>query len=279
MIVVRSTAELQRALAEPRAQGKSIGYVPTMGALHEGHLALVREAKVRDDVVVASIFVNPLQFGPDEDFDTYPRDEERDLGLCEKAEADIAWLPTAQELFPPSFGLTVAVPRLSAVLCGERRPTHFAGVTTEMSKILILLAPTAVYLGEKDFQQLVVLRAVVRDLGLPLEVRSVPTVREVDGLALSSRNAYLAVAERPIAASLFRILSELATQLRAETGSVATVLDAGRAALTQAGAHRIDYVELVDSETLDPVAAATAGNRLVAAIWVGSTRLIDNVEV
>ncbi|MFI6173677.1 pantoate--beta-alanine ligase [Nocardia sp. NPDC051052] len=279
MIVVRSTAELQRALAEPRAEGKSIGYVPTMGALHEGHLALVREAKVRDDVVVASIFVNPLQFGPDEDFDTYPRDEERDLGLCEKAEADIAWLPTAAELFPPSFGLTVAVPRLSAVLCGEGRPTHFAGVTTEMSKILILLAPTAVYLGEKDFQQLVVLRAVVRDLGLPLEVRSVPTVREVDGLALSSRNAYLAVAERPIAAALFRILSELATKLRAETGSVATVLDAGRAALTQAGVQRIDYLALVDSESLDPVAAVTAGNRLVAAIRVGSTRLIDNVEV
>lgn len=279
MIVVRSTAELRRALAEPRAQGKSIGYVPTMGALHEGHLALIRAAKVRDDVVVASIFVNPLQFGPGEDFDTYPRDEERDLALCEKVEADIAWLPTAEELFPPGFGLTVAVPRLSAVLCGEGRPTHFAGVTTEMSKILILLAPTAVYLGEKDFQQLVVLRAVVRDLGLPLAVRSVPTVREVDGLALSSRNAYLAVADRPIAAALFRVLSELATKLRAGTGSVAAVLEEGRAALNAQGVQRIDYLALVDSETLDPVDAATAGNRLVAAIWVGSTRLIDNVEV
>ncbi|MFI6998369.1 pantoate--beta-alanine ligase [Nocardia sp. NPDC050175] len=279
MIVVRSTAELRRALAEPRAQGKSIGYVPTMGALHEGHLALVREAKVRDDVVVASIFVNPLQFGPDEDFDTYPRDEERDLALCEKVEADIAWLPTADELFPPGFGLTVAVPRLSGVLCGEGRPTHFAGVTTEMSKILILLAPTAVYLGEKDFQQLVVLRAVVRDLGLPLEVRAVPTVREPDGLALSSRNAYLAEAERPIAAALFRVLSELAPKLRADTGAVAAVLAEGRAALTEAGVRRIDYLELVDGETLDPVRVVGPGNRLVAAIWVGNTRLIDNVAV
>ncbi|WP_433656220.1 pantoate--beta-alanine ligase [Nocardia sp. CA-128927] len=279
MIVVRSTAELRRALAEPRRQGKSVGYVPTMGALHEGHLALVRAARGRDDVVVASVFVNPLQFGPNEDFETYPRDEERDLGLCEKAEADIAWLPTAEELFPPGFGVTVAVPRLSGVLCGEGRPTHFAGVTTELSKILILLAPTAVYLGEKDFQQLVVMKAVVRDLGLPVEVRSVPTVREVDGLALSSRNAYLAVDERPVAASLFRTLSELATQLRAETEPVEAVLAEGRRALTEAGVNRIDYLELVDSETLDPVPAATPGNRLVAAIGIGSTRLIDNVAI
>ncbi|MBF6327709.1 pantoate--beta-alanine ligase [Nocardia transvalensis] len=279
MIVVRTTAELRKVLAEPRDQGKSIGYVPTMGALHEGHLALVREARKRDDVVVASIFVNPLQFGPDEDFETYPRDEDRDLALCEKAEADIAWLPTAEELFPPGFGLIVAVPHLSGVLCGKSRPTHFAGVTTEMTRVLILLAPTAVYLGEKDFQQLVVMKAVVRDLGLPIEVRAVPTVREPDGLALSSRNAYLAGAERQTAASLFRILSQLITRLRAESGAVAAVLAEGRRALTEAGVDRVDYLELVDSETLEPVGEATCGNRLVAAIRVGSTRLIDNMEV
>ncbi|PXX55574.1 pantoate--beta-alanine ligase [Nocardia tenerifensis] len=279
MIIVRSTAELGRALARSRELGKSIGYVPTMGALHDGHLALIQEAKRRDDVVVASIFVNPLQFGPNEDFESYPRDEETDLGLCEKVGADIAWLPTAEELFPPGFGLTVAVPRLSSVLCGQGRPTHFAGVTTEMSKILILLAPTAVYLGEKDFQQLVVMRAMVRDLGLPVEVRAVPTVREADGLALSSRNTYLSLAERPIAASLFRILTDLTTQLRTESGEVAAVLAAGRRQLIEAGVHRVEYLELVDSETLDPVPEATSGNRLVAAVRVGTTRLIDNVEV
>ncbi|WP_107658067.1 pantoate--beta-alanine ligase [Nocardia suismassiliense] len=279
MIVVRSVADVRQALAEPRGRGESIGYVPTMGALHDGHLALVRAARARDDVVVASIFVNPLQFGPDEDFDSYPRDEDRDLALCEKAEADIAWLPSADELFPPGFGLTVAVPRLSSVLCGVGRPTHFAGVTTEMSKILLLLAPTAVYLGEKDFQQLVVMRAVIRDLGLPIEVRSVPTVREPDGLALSSRNAYLGAAERQTAASLFRILTELTEKLRVEPGSVTDVLGEGRRALTEAGMDRVEYLELVDRETLDPVRAATKSDRLVAAVWLGSTRLIDNTEI
>ncbi|QIS03813.1 pantoate--beta-alanine ligase [Nocardia brasiliensis] len=277
MIVVRSTAELHEVLAEPRAHGKSIGYVPTMGALHEGHLALVHAARERDEVVVASIFVNPLQFAPHEDFDAYPRDEERDLALCEKAAADIVWLPTADELFPPGFGVSVALPRLSSVLCGVGRPTHFAGVTTEMSKILILLAPTAVYLGEKDFQQLVVLRALVRDLGLPLEVRAVPTVREPDGLALSSRNAYLTEAERPTAAALFRILSAAAPRLRVEP--VDEVLAAGRRALTAAGFARIDYLELVHPETLDPVRTAVPGARLVAAGWVGRTRLLDNIAV
>ncbi|WP_280455967.1 pantoate--beta-alanine ligase [Nocardia brasiliensis] len=279
MIVVRSTAELHEVLAEPRARGKSVGYVPTMGALHEGHLALVHEARKRDEVVLASIFVNPLQFAPNEDFDAYPRDEERDLALCEKAAADIAWLPTAAELFPPGFGLHVAIPHLSAVLCGVGRPTHFAGVTTEMSKILIMLAPTAVYLGEKDFQQLVVMRALVRDLGLPVEVRAVPTVREPDGLALSSRNAYLGDTERPTAAALFRILSETATRLRAETGPVDEELAAGRRALTDAGIQRIDYFELVDPETLDPVRTGVPDARLVAAGWVGRTRLIDNIAV
>lgn len=266
-------------LAEPREQGKSIGYVPTMGALHEGHLALVHAARARDDVVVASIFVNPLQFGPNEDFEAYPRDEERDLALCEKAQVDIAWLPTAEELFPSGFGLHIAVPRLSAVLCGQDRPTHFAGVTTELTKILLLLAPTAVYLGEKDFQQLVVMRALVRDLALPLEVRAVPTVREPDGLALSSRNIYLADTERRSATSLFRTLSELTTRLRAEPASVAATLADGRRALTEAGIDRIDYLELVDCETLDPVATATPGNRLVVAVHIGRTRLIDNMEV
>ncbi|MFB8274841.1 pantoate--beta-alanine ligase [Nocardia colli] len=279
MIVVRSGEELRRALGEARGRGKSVGYVPTMGALHDGHLALVRAARGLDDVVVASVFVNPLQFGADEDFETYPRDEERDLGLLEKAEADIAWLPSAEELFPAGFGLTIAVPRLSNVLCGVGRPTHFAGVTTELGKILIFLAPTAVYLGEKDFQQLVVIRALVRDLGLPMAVRAVPTVREPDGLALSSRNAYLTVDQRPVAASIFRILSELTTQLRGERASVDAVLAEGRQALTRAGVQRIEYLELVDSETLDPVRAAEPGNRLVVAVWVGSTRLIDNMEV
>ncbi|CAM4497903.1 pantoate--beta-alanine ligase [Nocardia ninae] len=279
MIVVRSVAEVRQALAEPRGRGESIGYVPTMGALHDGHLALVRAARARDGVVVASVFVNPLQFGPDEDFDSYPRDEDRDLALCEKAEADIAWLPAADELFPPGFGLTVAVPRLSSLLCGVGRPTHFAGVTTEMSKILLLLAPTAVYLGEKDFQQLVVMRAVIRDLGLPIEVRSVPTVREPDGLALSSRNAYLSTAERRTAASLFRILTELTEKLRAEPGSVAEMLGEGRRALIEAGMDRVEYLELVDGETLDPVRGVTKSNRLVAAVWLGSTRLIDNTEI
>ncbi|MFE9576349.1 pantoate--beta-alanine ligase [Nocardia sp. NPDC006044] len=276
MIVVRSGAELRRALGE--ARGSSVGYVPTMGALHDGHLALVRAARGLDDVVVASVFVNPLQFGADEDFETYPRDEERDLGLLEQAEADIAWLPSAEELFPAGFGLTIAVPRLSNVLCGVGRPTHFAGVTTEMGKILIFLAPTAVYLGEKDFQQLVVMRALVRDLGLPLEVRAVPTVREPDGLALSSRNAYLTVDQRPVAASISRILAELTTRLRGGA-PVDAVLAAGRQALTTAGVQRIEYLELVDSETLDPVREAERGNRLVVAVWVGSTRLIDNMAV
>jgi pantoate--beta-alanine ligase len=261
-----------------RGAGQSIGLVPTMGALHAGHLALVAEAKARADKVVATIFVNPLQFGANEDLDAYPRQEARDVELLEAAGCDLLWLPQASEMYPPGFATTVSVSGVSERWDGAARPGHFDGVATVVAKLFASVRPDLAIFGEKDFQQLAVIRRMNADLGLGVEIVGAATVRDGDGLALSSRNAYLSADERQRALALPQALDEArAAVLSGEP--VAQTLEAARARLTEAGFGPIDYVALVDAATLEPVARAAGEMRLIAAARIGATRLIDNLSV
>jgi pantoate--beta-alanine ligase len=275
----RTIAELRSHTAIWRKTGGPIGLVPTMGALHAGHLALVAAARQRCAHVVVSIFVNPKQFGPREDFAAYPRDEAADLDLLRAAGVDVAFLPAVAEMYPPGFATTVSVGGPSEGLCGAHRPGHFDGVATVMTKLLLQSLPDIAYFGEKDYQQLLVVRRLVRDLDLPVEIAAVPTVRDADGLALSSRNAYLSPQERQVAPTLARVLHEIAAALAREPEVAARELARGRAALQRAG-FTVEYLELRDALTLAPLAAAAgAPARLLAAAHLGRTRLIDNVPV
>ena len=276
--VVRRIADLRAVLDDWRGRGESIGLIPTMGALHEGHLALVRRAKAECRRAVATIFVNPTQFAPGEDLATYPRDEAADRALLEGIGTDLLFAPPVEEVYPPGFATTVSVAGLTEHLCGPHRPGHFAGVATVVAKLLIQSLPTRAYFGEKDFQQLQVIRRLARDLDLTAKIVGVSTVREADGLALSSRNRYLSAAERNRAAHLPRLLQEAAARLadgREAGPEVQTVEDGLRAA----GFGPIDYVTLADAATLQPLARAAAPSRLFAAAWLGRTRLIDNWPV
>lgn len=275
MQIIRSIAELRTAR---RGLEGTLALVPTMGALHEGHLTLVREGRARATQVAATIFVNPLQFGPNEDLSRYPRQEERDLQLLEREGCDLVWLPTPDQLYPPGFATTVTVAGVSERWDGEARPGHFAGVATVVAKLLIACAPDVALFGEKDFQQLAVIRRMVGDLGLPVEIVGVPTVRDADGLALSSRNAYLSPEQRRQALALPRALEQAAEQIGAGQ-PVATALAEAKAALIDNGFTRIDYVALVDGDSLEPLETPCRNMRLLAAATLGTTRLIDNLAV
>jgi pantoate--beta-alanine ligase len=277
--IVRRIEPLRRCLDAARRAGKSIGFVPTMGALHEGHLELVRNARAACDLVVVSIFVNPTQFGPTEDFDRYPRDLRRDTTMLARAGCDLVFAPSTGEMYPKGFSTSVRVEGLSEVLCGQARPGHFAGVAVVVLKLLLAVMPDRAFFGEKDYQQLVVIRRLTEDLAFPAEIVGVPTVREKDGLALSSRNAYLTGAERVVATALYRSL-ELARLLVA-SGERRSQVVKGRLTsfLLDAGVSRVDYVAVVDPQTLDPVQQIHDRVRLLVAAWVGSTRLIDNAAL
>lgn len=279
--VLRTKAELRAALAEPRREGRSIGLVPTMGSLHEGHLSLLRAARAECDVVVMSLFVNPTQFGAGEDLSRYPRDEERDLRLAAEAGADFVYAPAVEEVYPHGFSTRVEVEgNLTAVLDGDparRGPGHFRGVTTVVAKLFNSVQPDIAYFGQKDAQQAAVIRRMVRDLDFPLHVEVLPTVREPDGLAMSSRNAYLSEAERRRATALSRALR--AAEESARAGSLAAGLEAGRRVLAEAGIEP-EYLEARDAELLEPVAELNGKPVLIAvAARVGGARLIDNVLV
>ncbi|HEX8752158.1 MAG TPA: pantoate--beta-alanine ligase [Solirubrobacterales bacterium] len=279
--LVRSKAELRSALAEPRRQGQTIGLVPTMGYLHEGHVSLLRAARAECDVVVMSLFVNPTQFGPGEDLERYPRDEERDLRLATEAGVDLAFAPGVAEVYPEGFSTRVEVGgTLTEVLDGDRArrgPDHFRGVTTIVAKLFNVVGPDVAYFGQKDAQQAAVIRRMVRDLDFPLRVAVLPTVREPDGLAMSSRNAYLEPADRERAAALSAALRTVEREARA--GSLATALEAGRRELAQAGIEP-EYLEARDADLLEPVEELAGRPVLVAvAARVGSARLIDNVLI
>jgi pantoate--beta-alanine ligase len=276
--VVRNVAALRAAVHTQRQAGHRIALVPTMGALHQGHLELVKVARRHADFVVATIFVNPLQFAPSEDLDSYPRDEATDLNLLAATGCDLVFTPTVAEMYPAGFSTEVRVGGLTETLDGPARPGHFEGVATVVSKLFNQVQPDVACFGEKDFQQLQVIRRLVRDLDLPIEIVGVPTVREPDGLAMSSRNRYLSHAKRQMAAQLPEVLQRTAAAL-AGGAAAAPILDAARAELTAAGFGPIDYLELCDAETLQPIAAAQPASRLFAAAFLGRTRLIDNWPV
>ncbi len=280
MQIVRESIALRQLVADWHSAGKRIALVPTMGALHAGHMALAEAAKAGADRVIASIFVNPLQFGPSEDLALYPRTEDADLALLEQHGCDGVWLPAASDLYPDGFATTVNVSGVSARWDGAARPGHFAGVATVVAKLLIAAQPDVALFGEKDFQQLAVIRRMVTDLGLPVEIVGVPTVRDDDGLALSSRNAYLSADQRQRALALPKALDEARTAIElGEHILVSTLLAVARAKLVEAGFASVDYLALVDAATLEPLDHATGEMRLVAAATIGKTRLIDNIRV
>ena len=261
-----------------RVAEESVALVPTMGALHIGHLALVEAAKKHADRVVVSIFVNPTQFGPNEDFNRYPRPIERDLDKLRSAGADAAWLPNVEAMYPQGFGTTVHVSGPSKGLDGDFRPGHFDGVATVVSKLLLQVMPDVALFGEKDYQQLCVIKRLAADLDIRVRIVGVPTVREEDGLALSSRNVYLSPEERGIAPQLHLVLQVAAKEL-VEGAEVAPTLSKAVASLLHIGFRKVDYLELRDEDTLEPQVVYQEPARLLVAAHLGTTRLIDNISI
>lgn len=275
--IVRTVADLRAQVAVWREAGERVALVPTMGALHAGHLALIAAARGQASHVVASIFVNPIQFGPHEDFDRYPRDQASDAAELAGAGCDLLYAPGVTEMYPAGFATSVSVGTLADRLCGAARPGHFDGVATVVSKLLLQATPDVALFGEKDWQQLTIIRRLVRDLDLPVEIAGVSIVRDADGLALSSRNAYLSAAERAQALALSQTLTA-ARQALLAGGDIAATLAAARAALLAAGFASVDYVELVGSDDLQSRTQLDRPSRLLAAAWIGTTRLIDNID-
>ena len=278
MQIVRQLDPLRDALADFRKAGFKIGLVPTMGALHAGHLRLVKVAKEQCDVVVASIFVNPTQFGEGEDLDAYPRQEAADVALLEAAGVKLLWAPAVDQVYPQGFATNVSVSGISDGLCGAARPGHFDGVATVVAKLFNQVRPDAAFFGEKDYQQLAVIRRMARDLDFTHEIVGVATVRDVDGLALSSRNAYLTAEERSNAVALPEVMREAAIAIAAGGPVAATLADA-KARLLASGFHKVDYLELRNADTLALMDDFTKPARLLAAAHIGRTRLIDNIPV
>jgi len=273
--IVLNSEELTRARAQLEG---SVAFVPTMGALHAGHMALVAEARNRADNVAASIFVNPTQFGEGEDYGRYPRREADDAAMLEQAGCDLLWMPAAADIYPDGFSTTVSVAGVSERWEGEARPGHFDGVATVVAKLLLAVRPDIALFGEKDFQQLAVIRRMVADLNIPVDIVGIPTVREPDGLALSSRNAYLSDDERGRAVALPNAL-QAARAAIVNGQSVGAALQQAKQSLVEAGFLKIDYFALVDAATLEPLEAANGDMRLIAAAVIGTTRLIDNIAV
>ena len=275
MQVVQTVKEVRESLRNVT----SIGLVPTMGALHAGHEQLIKTARAECNVLVASIFVNPLQFGPSEDYSRYPRPFTEDLLICERDGVDVVFAPSVDEMYPLPQLTVVDVARLSEHLCGKFRPGHFRGVATVVLKLLNIVRPDRAYFGEKDMQQLMIIRRMATDLNLPIEIVGVPTVREPDGLALSSRNKYLNVEERKAAPSLYRALSEAAREIEAGETDVSRIRESALAVFKAYEQIRVEYFEIVDRDELQPVDAIQGPVRLASAMWLGTTRLIDNVFV
>jgi pantoate--beta-alanine ligase len=279
LAIVRTVADLRRCVGEFRKAGRTIGLVPTMGALHEGHVSLVKGALDRGDVPVTSIFVNPTQFGPKEDFSAYPRDEEGDFAKLREAGCRIAYAPAKEEMYPGEQLTTVTVAGITDGLCGPLRPGHFQGVATVVSKLLLMAMPDRAYFGEKDYQQLQVIKRMVRDLAMPFEIVGMPTVREADGLAMSSRNRYLSAGERAKALGMYRQLVTVADTVRDGKASCSVASAAAAQALRDGGFDIVEYFTVVDAESLKPLERVTGPARVIAAARLGRTRLIDNLAV
>lgn len=279
LIIARTVAEMRHHVAAWHRAGQRVALVPTMGALHEGHLSLVRAGQARAERVIATIFVNPTQFGPTEDFTAYPRGEGVDAAKLAQVGADLLFAPGVAEMYPAGFATTIHVAGLTDGLCAPFRPGHFDGVATVVSKLLSQAQADLALFGEKDYQQLHVIKRMARDLDLPVEIVGVPTVRDADGVALSSRNAYLTAAERRVVPALPRILREIADRLARGQAAPRDEVERGRAALLTAGFTAVDYVDVTDAETLAPLERIEGPARVLAAAWLGKTRLIDNMPV
>ena len=274
---IASVAGMRAAAAKERTAGRRIGFVPTMGALHAGHLSLIDLARPRSDTVIASVFVNPTQFGPGEDFDRYPRDLEGDSRLLAQAGADILFAPSAEEMYPPGASTYVNVEGLSDRLCGRSRPGHFRGVATEVSKLFHIVEPHVAVFGQKDAVQLAVIRRMVRDLDLDIEIIAAPIVREPDGLAMSSRNRYLGGEERHQALALYRALTQAQKAFAGGEKDPSRLRDGMAALLRAAPGVSLEYAEIVDADSLLPVESVRPGALFAVAAKVGTTRLIDNI--
>jgi pantoate--beta-alanine ligase len=276
--VAATVDEVRRAVAEARRRGLTIGLVPTMGALHEGHASLIRAARAETGYVVVSVFVNPTQFGPNEDFHSYPRPLEQDLDLCGREGVALAFVPEAATLYPPAFRTFVEVHDFQEVLCGASRPGHFRGVATVVLKLFNIVQPDVAYFGQKDAQQVRLIRQMVRDLDVPVEVRTCPIVREADGLALSSRNQYLTPEQRRHATTLYQALQEARTRIEAGERNAAAVRRTLAERLASTPGAMVDYAEVVDHDTLQPLDRLRGQVLIAVAVKFGATRLIDNVR-
>lgn len=277
MKLAATANEARAAVRAAKADDKSVGLVPTMGALHAGHISLVRAAKARCDFIAASIFVNPTQFGPKEDYSKYPRTLEADREKLKAEGVDLVFAPAVEEMYPAGATTFVNVDQISERLDGRSRPGHFRGVATIVAKLFHVLEPDLAFFGQKDAAQVAIVRRMVRDLMFPVEIVVAPIVREADGLALSSRNVYLSPEERRQALVLSRALREIGSCYRSGERDAAKLIAAARAVFATELAVRVDYVEIVDPETLEPILAARTGTLVAVAAFVGSTRLIDNV--
>jgi len=277
MLILTSAAEGTDISKEARRAGKSVGFVPTMGALHQGHLSLVRTARAQADVVIASVFVNPTQFGPTEDFSKYPRDAEKDSAMLAAEKCDHLFLPSVEEMYPPGGTTWVNVEGLSEKLDGRSRPGHFRGVTTVVSKLFNIVQPDFAFFGQKDAAQVAIVNKMVRDLNFEVRIVLCPIVRESDGLAMSSRNAYLNPEQRKQALVLYRALMRVQTLADRGESNSARLKVAGEQVMAEESAVKPDYFEIVNRDTLDPVADISGGALVAVAAYVGSTRLIDNI--
>jgi pantoate--beta-alanine ligase len=275
--LIASIEHLRRRLADPRRTGAIIGLVPTMGALHDGHATLIQQARAGNRVVVVSIFVNPLQFDREDDLRRYPRTLDADRQICDTLGVDVVFAPAVDEIYPRSPQCTVDVGNLADHLCGKFRPGHFSSVATVVMKLFDIVQPDVAFFGEKDMQQLAVIRRMVADLNVPVEVVGVPTVREADGLALSSRNRHLSPVERQSATVLFRALQKADREIAAGDTDPGRVKRAAQAELSSEPLVRSEYLEIVDPYDMQPVTIINGPVRIAGAVWVGSTRLIDNV--
>ena len=277
MLILTSAAEVTAISKEARRAGKSVGFVPTMGALHQGHLSLVRTARAQADVVIASVFVNPTQFGPTEDFSKYPRDPEKDSAMLAAEKCDHLFLPSVEEMYPPGGTTWINVEGLSEKLDGRSRPGHFRGVTTVVSKLFNIVQPDFAFFGQKDAAQVAIVNKMVRDLNFEVRIVLCPIVRESDGLAMSSRNAYLNPEQRKQALVLYRALMRVQTLADRGESSSARLKVAGEQVMAEEPAVKPDYFEIVNRDTLDPVSDISGGALVAVAAYAGSTRLIDNI--
>ena len=279
MKIIRSIKEMSNFSQMMHIKGKTIGFVPTMGALHEGHLTLIRQVHKENDIVVVSIFVNPIQFGPKEDYRRYPRNLKLDAQLCEKAGADVIFCPDAQQMYPGSYKTYVIVEDLSDCLCGKLRPGHFKGVATVVTKLFNIVNPDIAYFGQKDAQQAIIVKKTVGDLNIPVQIKVMPTIREKDGLAMSSRNAYLNKEERQDATVLYQALILAKNLIREGNINASDIIRKMRQLINKKKRAQIQYISIVDLKDLKPVDKIRDKVLVALSIWIGKTRLIDNIVV